>query len=130
MIIEIDKNSDYLNNDYLQEKNLKNELDNNPFGKLLILIENKKIIGYLYYSDIYERTEINQIEIIEEERNKGKGDMLLKKMIETVNKDITLEVRINNIYAIKLYENNNFKRVALREKYYNGIDGLLMERKK
>ena len=130
MIIEIDKNSKYLNNSFLKENNLKEELVNNPFGRLLIIKEEDDIIGYLYFSDIYERAEINQIEIKESERNKGKGDLLLKELINLINKDITLEVRIDNIYAIKLYKKNNFITVATREKYYNGIDGLLMERKK
>ena len=62
-------------------------------------------------------------------RNCGKGDFLLKKLIQKVNKNITLEVRKDNIYAIKLYEKNGFKQVAIRKNYYNGIDGILMERK-
>ncbi|MBR2828643.1 MAG: GNAT family N-acetyltransferase [Bacilli bacterium] len=131
MIIEITNEKDsYLDNKYLKEKDLKNELKYNPFGKILILVENNKIIGYLYYSDIYDRAEINQIEIQEIHRNCGKGDLLLKKMISLVDKDITLEVRIDNLSAIRLYEKNNFQKVAIRKNYYNGIDGLLMERKK
>lgn len=131
MIIEIDKNSNYLiDNSYLKSKNLFKELDNNPFGRLLIFIENDEIIGYLYFSDIYDRAEINQIEIIENKRNCGKGDLLLKKMIFLVDKDITLEVKEDNDYAIQLYKKNNFKEVAIRKNYYNGVDGILMERKK
>ena len=40
--------------------------------------------------------------------------------------NITLEVNINNISAIKLYEKNGFKVVSKRENYYNGVDGYLM----
>jgi ribosomal protein S18 acetylase RimI-like enzyme len=43
--------------------------------------------------------------------------------------NITLEVNVENKYAIKLYEKYNFQIVAKREKYYNGVDGYLMERK-
>ena len=47
-----------------------------------------------------------------------------------MDKDITLEVRIDNYPAIKVYEDNGFKQTAIRKGYYKGIDGLLMERKK
>ena len=43
--------------------------------------------------------------------------------------NITLEVNINNINAIKLYEKYNFEKVAVRKGYYDGVDGYLMERK-
>lgn len=131
MIIEITNEKDpYLDRKYLKEKDLKKELKYNPFGKILILLEKNEVIGYLYYSDIYDRAEINQIEIQEIHRNCGKGDFLLKKMISLVDKDITLEVKIGNLYAIRLYEKNGFLKVATRKNYYNGVDGLLMERKK
>ena len=108
---------------------VEEESKNNPFAKFLGLVENGTIIGYIYYSDIYERVEINQFEIEKIHRNCGKGNNLLKKLIELVNKDITLEVKEDNIPAIKLYEKNNFKRQAIRKGYYNGVDGILMERK-
>ena len=44
-------------------------------------------------------------------------------------KDISLEVRENNIPAISLYEKNGFEKKAIRKGYYKGIDGILMERK-
>ncbi len=131
MIIEIDKNNQILQkNPYLIDKKLSFELDNNPFGRVLILEEEDEIIGYLYFSDIYDRAEINQFEIIESKRNCGKGNLLLKEMISLVDKDITLEVREDNIPAIHLYKKNHFTQVAIRENYYNGVNGLLMERKK
>jgi ribosomal-protein-alanine N-acetyltransferase len=130
MIIEINKdNLSKLDNSFINKEEIINELENNPFAKILILEENNEIIGYIYYSDIYERAEINQFEINSIHRNCGKGKILLKKMIDTVEKDISLEVRENNIPAISLYEKNGFERKAIRKGYYKGIDGILMERK-
>ena len=130
MIIELNKeNLSIIDNSFINKKEIEDELNNNPFAKFLVLKENNEIIGYIYYSDIYERAEINQFEINDMHRNCGKGNLLLKKMIESVEKDITLEVRENNIPAIKLYEKNNFEKKAIRKGYYNGIDGILMERK-
>lgn len=118
-----------ITNSFINTKEVEEELKNNPFGKYLILKENNEIIGYIYYSDIYERAEINQFEIKDIKRNQGKGDILLKELINKLQKDITLEVREDNIPAIKVYEKNGFERKAIRKGYYNGIDGILMERK-
>lgn len=118
-----------LDNSFISKEYISKELENNPFGKVLILKEDNEIIGYLYYSDIYERIEINQFEINNIHRNCGKGDSLLKHLINLVKKDITLEVKEDNIPAIHIYEKNGFVKTAIRKGYYNGVDGILMERK-
>ena len=128
MIYELTNLSE-LDNSFISKEYISKELENNPFGKVLILKENEEIIGYLYYSDIYERCEINQFEIDSIHRNCGKGDLLLKYLINTLEKDITLEVKEDNIPAIHIYEKNGFLKKAIRKGYYNGIDGILMERK-
>ena len=128
MIYELE-NLDDLENSFIKKEEVKEELNNNPFGKYLILKENNQIVGYLYYSDIYERAEINQFEVESTKRNQGKGNLLIKELINKVKKDITLEVKEDNIPAIKLYEKNGFQKKAIRKGYYNGIDGILMERK-
>lgn len=129
MIIELTKeNLHEVNNSFLSIEEIEREFDNNPFAKYLVYKEEENVIGYLYYSDIYERIEINQIEVEVSNRNCGKGSKLLQKLIDTVNKNITLEVRKDNIPAIKLYKKFGFEEKAIRKGYYNGIDGILMER--
>ena len=131
MIKNLNKdNLELIKDSFLDEKTVLNDLNTNPFANYLILVENDKIIGYLYYSDIYERAEINQIEILEIHRNCGKASLLLEELIKNVDKDITLEVKKDNYPAVRLYEKFNFKPVATRKGYYQGIDGILMERKK
>ena len=82
----------------------------------------------MYYSDIYDRAEINQFEVEKSHRNCGKGKKLIEKMIELVDKSITLEVKKDNAPAIHLYKSVGFVEKAIRKGYYNGIDGILMER--
>lgn len=131
MILEITKdNINELANSFISIEYLINEINNNPFAKILILKEDDEVIGYIYYSDIYERAEINQFEINSFHRNCGKGNFLLKKMIQAVEKDITLEVKEDNYPAIALYEKNGFIKKAIRKGYYQGGDGILMERPK
>ena len=130
MIIELTKkNLSEIDNSFIDKKMFEHELSTNPFAKILILKEDNQVIGFLYYSDIYERVEINQFEIENIHRSCGKGTILLQKLIDLVDKDISLEVRIHNKPAIKLYQKFNFKAQAIRPGYYNGIDGILMERK-
>lgn len=123
-------NINEIDNSFIDKDYLENEFNNNPYAKVLLLKENNKVIGYIYYSDIYERAEINQFEIDESYRNKGNGNLLLQAIIDKVHKDITLEVREDNTFAIKVYEKNGFVKTATRKGYYNGVDGILMERKK
>ncbi len=130
MIIEITKNNiEELKDTFFDLEEIKKEFEINPFAKLLVLKEENIIIGYIYYSDIYDRLEINQFEINKDYRNKGKGKNLLQCLIDKEKKDITLEVKQDNHSAIKVYESKGFIHKAVRKGYYNGIDGLLMERK-
>ena len=129
MIIELKKEDLYtIKDSFIDYNYMENEFIHNPYAKLLILEENNLIIGYLYYSDIYDRLEINQIEIEINHRNCGKGSMLLDYFTENVDKNITLEVKKDNIPALKLYKKFDFEQKAIRKGYYNGVDGLLMER--
>lgn len=114
---------------FLKNEDILNEFNNNPFAKYLVYIVNGMVLGYLYYSEIYERVEINQIEVDYCNRNRGIGTILLKRLTEIVEKDISLEVREDNIPALTLYRKFNFSQVAIRKSYYNGLDGILMIRK-
>ena len=129
MIFELTKeNLSLIDNSFLSKDLVLENFKNNPFAKYLVLKENNEIIGYIYYSDIYERAEINQIEIIKKYRHQQKGTKLLKYFLDFINKDVTLEVKIDNISALRLYEKCGFIKKAIRKGYYNGIDGILMEK--
>ncbi len=108
------------------------EFSTNPYLKILTYVEKDKIIGFLLYSLIYDRIEIEQFEVTTKERRKGIGNELLNYLIEKYQdnniKNITLEVKEDNIAAINLYKKYGFKKVSTREKYYDGINGILMEK--
>ena len=110
----------------------KKEFSTNPYLKILTYVEKDKIIGFLLYSLIYDRIEIEQFEVTTKERRKGIGNKLLNYLIEKYQdnniKNITLEVKEDNIAAINLYKKYGFKKVSTREKYYDGINGILMEK--
>ena len=118
---------------YFKETELEENLKNNKFRNIYTLSTNQQIVGILIIDTIYERMELIEIEVLDTKRGLGYGKLLLEYMIEKAKEqnveNITLEVKTTNSVAIHLYEKYGFKQVALRKNYYQGIDGILMERK-
>ena len=104
----------------------------NPFSRKIEYIENNQTIGYLEYSLIYDRIEIDNFSVSEKHRQKGIGTKLLAHLVSlAINYrviNITLEVRMSNHIAINLYKKFGFREVALRKNYYQSEDGILMEK--
>ena len=104
----------------------------NPFARKIEYVLDDKSIGYLEYSLIYDRMEIDNFKVIDEYRNKGIGTKLLAHLISLAISyrviNITLEVRVSNEIAINLYKKFGFREVALRKYYYGDEDGILMEK--
>ena len=118
---------------FFSKNSIFDDFKQNAFTKYFIYMEKSNIIGIVNYYDLYERFELSYIEVIKEFRNKKIGSLLMEYLInkglEKGIDNITLEVNINNKYAIKLYNKYNFQIVANRKGYYDGVDGYLMERK-
>lgn len=107
-------------------------LHTNPFARKIEYVIDDKSVGYLEYSLIYDRMEIDNFCVLDEYRNQGIGTKLLAHLISlAINYrviNITLEVRISNEVAINLYKKFGFREVALRKFYYGDEDGILMEK--
>lgn len=125
MIKELDSFSDELKS-FLEKNKIYLNI-NDPFSKNIIYVDTD-IVGFLNYSIMYERAELNYIFVLENFRNNKIASKMLNKMIENcqICENITLEVRRNNNIAIKLYESFGFKEVAIRKNYYKDEDGILM----
>ena len=110
---------------------IKKDLLNNPFSRYIVYIDNDKILGFINYYLMYDRIEIANFNVLEKYQNNGIGNKLLDYLIsnykDKVN-NITLEVRCDNNKAIYLYKKYGFIEKAIRKNYYDGIDGILMER--
>lgn len=109
-----------------------NELVNNPFLNISVYEKDNKIVGYLNYSIMYDKAELNYIFVDLEYRNSGIGSILLDYLLEKCEncQNITLEVRKDNIPAINLYKKYGFKDCAIRKNYYDRVDGILMIRQR
>ena len=105
--------------------------NNNPFSKRIEYIIEDKCIGYLDYSFMYDRMEIDNFLVNPLYRNQGIGNKLMTYLMELAKKlevyNITLEVRVSNMVAINLYKKYGFREVATRKYYYGDEDGILME---
>lgn len=107
------------------------EYKNNPFMKIVVYLIEDKVVGFINYYEIYDRIEIANFNVLEYFQNHGIGTKLINYVIEKYKgkcKNITLEVRKDNEKAIKLYKKVGFVENAIRKNYYNGVDGILMEK--
>jgi len=104
----------------------------NPYARRIEFYENDKVLGYVDYSLIYDRIELDNIFVDEASRREGIGNKLMSYLVAVAIDshviNITLEVRVSNEVARNLYKNFGFREVALRKFYYGDEDGILMEK--
>ncbi len=104
----------------------------NPFRRRFEYFQDDLSIGYMEYSFIYDRMEIDNIWVMDEHRGNGIGTKLMAHLISLAIEarvvNITLEVRLSNEIARNLYKKFGFREVALRKFYYGDEDGILMEK--
>ena len=104
----------------------------NPFLRRIEYTIDDNVVGYLEYSLIYDRMEIDDLKVLEEYRKMGIGTRLMSYVISLAIAyrviNITLEVRVSNEIAINLYKKFGFIEVAIRKYYYGDEDGILMEK--
>lgn len=91
-----------------------------------------EIVGYVGLWVFHEEAHITTIAVRPERRGRGYGELILLKAVEAAGRlgatYVTLEVRVSNTVAQRLYEKYRFGRVGLRKGYYSdtGEDALIM----
>lgn len=95
---------------------------------------NGNLAGFCGITNICGEGHITNIAVEIKYRRHGVGTALVEKLIEYAGEDgmtnITLEVRVTNLPAIRLYEKLGFIGVGIRKGYYidNNEDALIMWR--
>ncbi len=108
------------------------EIDNKISTYNCAYTQENKMAGYLGLWKIIDEAHITNLAIHPDYRRKGAAKALLLNAFEECYdekiKYLTLEVRVSNEGAIKLYENFGFKSLGVRKKYYqnNNEDALIM----
>lgn len=93
---------------------------------------NGKIVGYVLYWLLPEEIDIHNIAVHTEFRRQRIGQTLLQQVVEQArsrnSSRVTLEVRVSNIAAQKLYDSVGFVSRGLRKGYYSddGEDAVIM----
>jgi [ribosomal protein S18]-alanine N-acetyltransferase len=114
------------------KKEYEYEIHENPYGNPYVVLEDNDIVAYFDYWIIFERAEIATIGVREDKRRLGYGQVMLNYIKDKAEKNgcenISLEVRVSNEKAIKLYEKNGFININIRKNYYddNHEDAYLM----
>jgi len=114
------------------------EMEENPSSHLHVVEvredQNPRVVGYIGFWFIVDEAHISTLAVHPDYRRQGIGDLLfntvLKHADELGAKMVTLEVRVSNSTAIKLYKKYDFEVVGKRPRYYrdNNEDALLMTR--
>ncbi len=85
---------------------------------LFLWYENEEIVAFAMLLDMVDVYEVLKIAVEPRKRNMNIGSKLVEEIKESLHKDIYLEVRINNIKAINLYEKSGFTKIGKRKAYY------------
>lgn len=97
------------------------ELDN-PRAVCFVAREENEIVGYLSLWTVLDEVQINSFAIKEDFRRKGYGSQLMEHAIayakEKKARTMTLEVRLSNEKAQKLYKKYAFTDAGIRPGFY------------
>lgn len=138
MILKLNKDSIYLEilekqfTEVFTKEKFLYDISNNSFTNYFTYLVDDNPIAFINYYVMYERAELININVLPDYQNRGIASKLLEYMInDCINKNvtsITLEVKETNSNAIYLYKKYGFNKVGIRKGYYQGIDGILMEK--
>lgn len=94
---------------------------------LYIFKIDEKIVGYILWLERKSYFRLYSLAVnVEFQGLKIASKLLLYSFENLKNKDYSLEVKVENIKALKLYEKFGFKIKKVLKNYYENMDGYLM----
>lgn len=126
----INKLGELLNPKYSKLFKLKDIL-NEKYSWIYVYEDDNKIKGFLHATVLDETVDIVNIVVDPNYRNQKIASNLLDYLISDISttvKLITLEVSVENIPAVNLYQKFGFEIVNCRKNYYPNGDAYLMGR--
>ncbi|MDK2821666.1 MAG: [ribosomal protein S18]-alanine N-acetyltransferase [Clostridia bacterium] len=100
-----------------------NEIYNNDFGYYYVALHGNKVVGYAGMWVIIDEAHVTNISVHPDYRGKRLGELLLNVLMQEAIRfradRITLEVRVSNRSAQRLYERVGFVSAGIRKGYYN-----------
>lgn len=126
-IMEIEKKSFC---DPWSENMFREELKDDGRRISLVLESDGRIAGYAVGWLVLDEFHLGNIAVDDKIRGTGKGKLLLREILRQAFsagcRIASLEVRMSNEKAIRLYRAFGFKPIAIRKKYYQDEDALVM----
>lgn len=103
------------------EKSIATELDCR-LSCWLVALEGEQVIGYVGSQTVIDESDMMNIAVHPDHRRRGVAEALVENLSDALrqrgSKALTLEVRISNDPAIRLYEKLGFAQVGKRPNYY------------
>ncbi len=91
-----------------------------------LLDKEEEVRGYVFATVVVDEANIDRVAVREKYRSHKVATNLLLKVEEIFLdkgiKHLYLEVRRSNVHAISLYERLDYKKIGVREKYYEGVE--------
>ncbi len=110
----------------------RQELEANRLARYIVARDGDRIVGYAGLWQMVDEAHITTFAVAPGYRMQGVGQTLLVELLriaESVGASVaTLEVRVSNLPARRLYEKYGFRPVGVRPRYYtdNNEDALIM----
>jgi [ribosomal protein S18]-alanine N-acetyltransferase len=110
----------------------RNELSTNRLASYVVARAGDQIVGFAGLWVMVDEAHVTTFAVHPRWRRRGVGERLLLALVDLAvarrAREATLEVRLSNMPARRLYEKYGFRPVGIRPRYYsdNGEDALIM----
>ncbi len=110
----------------------RNELLTNRLASYIVARSGDEVVGFAGLWVMVDEAHVTTFAVDPRWRRRGIGERLLLALLELAvarrAREATLEVRLSNMPARRLYEKYGFRPVGIRPRYYsdNGEDALIM----
>lgn len=108
----------------------RQELEEDPGRYPVVLTVNSQVIGYGLGWIVLDEFHLGNLAVRPDMKGRGYGSLILGRMLKQVKlkgcRTASLEVRASNQTAINLYHRYKFKEIAVRKKYYQDEDALVL----
>ncbi len=110
----------------------RHELTQNRNARYIVARAGDDVVGYAGLWLMVDEAHITTFAVLPEHRRQRIGERMLQRLFDIADEMgaewLTLEVRVSNLAAQRLYEKYGFRRAGVRRRYYsdNNEDALIM----